>query len=411
MMLALDTLTALAGLLWAGFVCWLVTAWLTLRGIARQTPVAPAGDARSEWSDDAPLVSVLVPARNEEHRALARSVRSMLAQDYAPLEVIVVNDRSTDLTLSILREIATTNEHLRVIDGAELPSGWLGKPHALQQAFENSRGEWTLATDADMILDPRAVRTAVNIARAQRLDALTLIPRIDCESFWERVFMPTFGWFMLMALPLERVNDPKRAEALGVGGFFLIRRRAMERIGGYRAVRGEVVEDLRTAELLKNSGARLRVEYAPDLARTRMQPSFREIWEGFTKNLYAGARFSLWWALLSATLVFFFTVVPVLVLLTSALMLAKSDGNQWLYLLIPASLIWLTQVAVAAIVNRNWDIPVAYALTVPLGHALFIAILLNSAAKISSGRGVIWKGRRLYERDGVRPPSRNSSMY
>ena len=149
------------------------------------------------------------------------------------------------------------------------------------------------------------------------------------------------------------------------------------------------------------------MEYAPDLVRTRMQPNFREIWEGFTKNLYAGARFSLSWALLSAMLAFLFTVAPVLVMLASAFMLARGGGNQWLHLFIPSSLIWFTQVAVAAVVNKNWDVPVAYALATPLGHTLFIAILLNSAAKIASGRGVMWKGRKLYERDSVRPPSRN----
>lgn len=394
--------TLLIGVAWATVGLWLVGAFLTWRGITRQkrlTPVAYDAD-----DDDPPLVSILVPARNEEHRVLGASVRSMLAQDYQRLEVVAVNDRSTDATGSILRSIANTNPRLRVIDGVDPLPQWLGKPHALRQALDASRGEWILATDADMIFDLRAVTTAMTLALAERLDAVTLIPHIHCLSFWERVFMPAFGWFMLMALPIERVNDPRRAEAVGVGGFFLMRRRALERIGGYEAVRGEVAEDLRVAEELKRTGARLRIEYAPELVSTRMQTNFREIWEGFTKNLFAGAKFSFWRAVGAALVVLVFSVAPPVIAIVCAIFVLSGGGGIWVQLFIPTLLVWAIQAATFALVNRTWDVPIAYAFTMPLGHALFVAILLNSAVRVATGRGVMWKGRRLYEREGVRPP-------
>lgn len=394
--------TLLIGVAWATVGLWLVGAFLTWRGITRQkrlTPVAYDAD-----DGDPPLVSILVPARNEEHRVLGASVRSMLAQDYQRLEVVAVNDRSTDATGSILRSIANTNPRLRVIDGVDPLPQWLGKPHALRQALDASRGEWILATDADMIFDLRAVTTAMTLALAERLDAVTLIPHIHCLSFWERVFMPAFGWFMLMALPIERVNDPRRAEAVGVGGFFLMRRRALERIGGYEAVRGEVAEDLRVAEELKRTGARLRIEYAPELVSTRMQTNFREIWEGFTKNLFAGAKFSFWRAVGAALVVLVFSVAPPVIAIVCAIFVLSGGGGIWVQLFIPTLLVWAIQAATFALVNRTWDVPIAYAFTMPLGHALFVAILLNSAVRVATGRGVMWKGRRLYEREGVRPP-------
>ncbi len=399
----LNAHAAISGVAWATALLWLVGAFLTLRGLARQKPLAPAGSEPYLEPGSTPLVSILVPARDEEKRVLEHAIRSMLAQDYGRFEVVAVNDRSTDATGPILGSIAQTDSNLRIINGAEPPAGWLGKPHALEQALEASRGEWVLATDADMIFERRAVRTAMKHALEGRYDAVTLLPHVDCITFWERVFMPTFGWFMVMAMPLERVNNPNRPEALGVGGFFLIRRDTIERVGGYRAVKGDVAEDLRMAEILKGARARLRAEYAPELIRTRMQTNFREIWEGFTKNLFAGAKFSLGLTVIGASGVLLFAVVPPLVAVL-CMLLAISAGEVWAFLLIPTLAVWIIQVATFALINKAWDIPLVYALTVPLGHALFIAILLNSAARIATGRGVTWKGRKLYERAGVRPP-------
>ena len=120
---------------------------------------------------------------------------------------------------------------MRVMDGDETPAGWLGKPYALQQALERAKGTWILATDADMIFHPAALRTSIEHALAGGYDAVTLIPRVESLSFWERVFAPTFGWFMAMGMPIERVNNPARKEAIGVGGFFLIRREVLRRVG------------------------------------------------------------------------------------------------------------------------------------------------------------------------------------
>ncbi|HVG37935.1 MAG TPA: glycosyltransferase family 2 protein [Pyrinomonadaceae bacterium] len=400
------TFQLIAGVLWATVLLWLAGLVLTLRGIARKRVLDPNAFAPPPETL-APLVSILVPARNEEHRVLSECLRSMLAQDYPSLEVVAVNDRSTDRTGVIMRALAENDSRLRVIDGAEPPAGWLGKPYALAQGLASARGEWILATDADMIYAPRAVSTSVAYASTGEYDALTLLPHVECFSFWERVFMPTFGWFMLLALPLERVNDPRRKEAIGVGGFFMIRRGALEKIGGYAAVRGEVAEDLRMAEELKKSGARLRLEYAPELVRTRMQPDLRNIWEGFTKNLFAGTKFSLWRTLLGSLGVLLFAVAPFFIALGVGILLlfSNGDGAAWRALFWPTLATWLLQVLIFALINKNSGVPVIYALAVPLGHALFTAILLNSTFLIVTGRGVTWKGRKLYEREGdVRPP-------
>ena len=207
-------LLTLVGWLNAGL--WCVALALTWRGLRQQKPLpAPPDDELA--GPDAPLVSLLVPARNEAGRVLRESLASMLEQDYGNLEIIAVNDRSEDDTGDILRAIAKENPNLRAIEGAPAPPDWLGKPHAMAQAVAAARGEWLLATDADMIFAPRAVRTVLDYAQANDYDAVTLLPRIVCGSFWERVFLPAFGWFMLLAMPARRVNNPQRKEAAGVG--------------------------------------------------------------------------------------------------------------------------------------------------------------------------------------------------
>ena len=176
---------------------WLVTVVLTLHGVSRQKPLLATPNLRLTASD-APLLSILVPARNEEQRVLEPCIGSILAQDYGNFEVIAVNDRSTDDTGAILKTLAMSDERLRVIDGEELPPGWLGKPYAMQQALHHARGEWILATDADMISEAAALRTALDHLLESNGDALTLIPRFETGSFWERVMIPTWEWVFLM---------------------------------------------------------------------------------------------------------------------------------------------------------------------------------------------------------------------
>src|SRR5258708_9359740 len=196
-----------------GFVSLIVSAWLvstvlTLYGLARQKPLLPTNHLRLT-ARDAPLVSVLVPARNEQNRVLADCIRSILDQDYGRFEVIAVNDRSTDATGAILVTLARSDDRLRVIEGEEPPAGWLGKPYAMQQAFNHARGEWILATDADMIFHKAALRTAVDRTVEGKGDAMTLIPQFEASSFWERVMIPTWGWVLLRFTVFSPFSNPK----------------------------------------------------------------------------------------------------------------------------------------------------------------------------------------------------------
>jgi chlorobactene glucosyltransferase len=388
-------------LLWILVFGWLISVVLTIYVLYRQRPLQPQ-ENKHLAINDSPLVSVLVPARNEEHRVLVDSIRSILSQDYERFEVIAVDDRSTDGTYEILKSLARDYGSLKVVEGEQLPPGWLGKPFAMHQALSHARGEWILATDADMIFDKTALRTTMTTVLERQADAITLIPHFEAGSFWERIMIPAWAWVLLMFTVSYRISDPKTQGALGIGGFFLMRRKVLNRVGGYEALKDEVLEDVRLAERIKRSGGSLLAEYAPGLVSTRMYRTFGEMWESCTKGWFAGMKYSLPLALLSVLFMYLGAVVPWFLAISSALLIALGS-NTWT-ILVPAALSWLLQVVVLLMINLRSGISPVYALTAPLGLALLYTMLLDSSIRITIGKGVKWKGRLIYERAGVRPP-------
>ncbi len=391
---------------WSIVFLWCAAWWWTSYCLWRQKPLSLI----NEKAGDEPCVSVLVPARNEAHRILRENLDSILAQNYENFELIVLNDRSTDETKKIVEKLFAKQKKIdgagcRIIDGIEPDETWLGKPHALQQAFKRSKGEWILTTDADIIFSPNALRTAISHAQTLNADALTLIPKTEFVSFWEKVFLPTFGWFCLLAMPVHRVNDEKRPESMGVGNFFLIKREVLEKLRGFECVKNEVAEDLKLAEILKQQGFRLRIEYAPDLIRTRMYSSFSEIWEGFSKNLFAGSKFSLKNVIFGAGSILLFGVLPPFLALIFLFIWLFSSEFWLFWLMIPFLSVYFLQIAVFVKLNRDWHGDLEYALFAPLGLGLFFAILLNSTYRVLSGKGVKWKGRAIYSRKPNLPSS------
>lgn len=395
-MLAIVNYYLLLGFLWATFGLWLSAIFWTHRQLKELRPLRYNNLCLADQEN--PRVSVLLPARNEEKRILNRCVNSLLAQTYQNFEIIAVNDRSTDCTGEILRRVAKTDARLQVIEGSELPAGWLGKPYVLQQAVEKSTADWIISTDADIVFAPNAVETAVAYAEKNNFDALCLIPFDVCETFWEKIFLPAFSWFRMLKMPPSRVNNPQRSESMGVGNFFLIRRIALEKINGFESVKAEVAEDLRLAQLLKKSGWHFRLDYAPDLLQTRMYANLPEIWAGFTKNLFAAANFSVGKTISGAGSILLFGVLPVVFGFYLLMMWLTTKSVVVAWLLVPAILIYICQTIVFAALNHFFKQPLKYAFLAALGLGMFAAILINSALKISTGRGVMWKGRVIYQR-------------
>jgi len=330
-------------------------------------------------------VSVVVPARNES-ASIGTLMRSLLASSYQPLEIIAVDDRSTDDTPEQLARFAGADPRVRVVSGTELPHGWMGKPWACAQGAAAASGAVLVFTDADTRHEPGLLGHVAAAMAADDVDLLTLMSHQQCITFWERIVQPQVFFILLLRYHPARVNRATRADqAIANGQFLAVRRATYERLGGHGAVRGEVVEDLAMAQHFVRNGARLRLMFSGVLLTTRMYRSLGEIIEGWSKNLYLGARRSapdsrLLRALAPASLIagFAFWLLP------------------WLALLDPA----MRPVAVVAIaaslacwcaIYRAMDLPLRYAAGYPLGAATAVWIALRSIFR--GRRRIEWRGR------------------
>jgi chlorobactene glucosyltransferase len=199
-------------------------------------------------------------------------------------------------------------------------------------------------------------------------------------------------------MPLHRVNDPNRKESMGIGNFFMFERKVLEDIGGFESVKSEVAEDLKLAEIIKKQGFKLRIENASELIRTRMYEGFKDIWNGFTKNLFSGMKFSIIRTFFGIGSILLFGVLPVF-----GALIALVFGQ--INFFIPLFIVYLLQVFTIYLIHREWKSNAVYALLAPFGLLLFTAILANSTVKVLSGKGVNWKGRTIYGQSGIRPPT------
>lgn len=345
-----------------------------------------------------PLISVIVPARNEA-RNIRRSIEALAAQSYQNLELIVVDDGSTDATPQILKQLqeapkADSSPEITIINGAALPPGWAGKPHALHQGFQASQGEWLCFVDADTFANPDLIASTYQAATNLGADMLTILTDQELGSFWEKVIMPLVFTALSVGFPARRVNDPQKADAIANGQFILIRRQVYQAVGGHAAVRDQIAEDKALAVLVKGSGFHLVLGDGRELVRTRMYTSLPEIWEGWVKNIYLGMQDRPWLLLLGA--ITGFVAALVLPLWTILSLAWVAQGGGWIAALVAAEslILWGYLLYNRNQVNQAMHISFWYGLTLPLGALIFTAMMVTSAYNVYSGRGVTWRGRR-----------------
>ncbi len=341
-----------------------------------------------EAKSDLPFLSIIVPARNEA-RQIEGCIRTLLAQRYPTFEVIVVDDESTDETHAILEGIAAQDARLRVLRGAPLPAGWVGKPWALVQGERAARGEWFLCTDADTIHHPLAASSAVQAALERGVDALSLLTTQEMKSFVERALMPGILWTIVLATgPLSSVSDPRKRAAIFNGQYLLLSRALYEATDGHAYVANEIAEDLEFARRLKRDGRfPIALMGANNLVSTRMYRSFNEIWGGFVKNFALGMR--------DRTVEAVSGIFGLLLIspITPLGILALMAFRQW-----TLAAVLFGAFAVALIASeagmRRARFPAGSAAWLPAGFVVLLAICATSVARLAGSTGVDWRGRR-----------------
>jgi chlorobactene glucosyltransferase len=350
-------------------------------------------DTRPTLSDAPPaagtLVSVVIPARNES-ATIETVVRSVLASTYRPLELLVVDDRSTDDTPAIVQRLAAEDLRVRLVRGEPLPPGWFGKPWACVQGYRAARGELLLFTDADTRHEPGLLARAVGALRAHHADLLTVAPRQLCLTFWERVVMPQIWLLLALRYHPARVNRARRErDVIANGQFILMPRTSYEAVGTHEVVRREVAEDLALAQAFHRAGRRIHFAFAEQFMETRMYRSLPEMVEGWSKNMYLGGRRSfpgepLLQALVPVMLVsaFAFWLVP-----PAALAFTAAGGGLGAAAMLATAL----SAVFWTLVSVGMRIPAWYGLLYPLGALTALGIGARSAWR--AGHRVEWRGR------------------
>ncbi|HEU4524562.1 MAG TPA: glycosyltransferase family 2 protein [Gemmatimonadales bacterium] len=352
------------------------------------------------------LVSVIIPARNES-ATIETVVRSVLSSTYHPLELVVVDDRSSDDTSVIVQRLAAEDPRVRLIPGEPLPPGWFGKPWACFQGYRAATGDLLLFTDADTRHQPELLGRSVGALRAESADLVTVAPRQLCVTFWERVVMPQVWLLLALRYHPARVNRARRErDVIANGQYILVPRASYEAVGTHEVVRGEVAEDLALAQAFHLAGRRLHFAFAERLMETRMYRSLPELVEGWSKNMYLGGRRSfpgqpLLQALVPAMLVIafaFWLIPPAVVALTGG------DGG------IGAAAVLATALSAVfwVLISLGMRIPGWYGLLYPLGALVALSIAARSAWR--GERKVEWRGR-AYTPAGVSaaPPAHPAS--
>ena len=257
-----------------------------------------------------PKVSIIIPARNEEV-SLAACLESLVAQQGVLFEILVVDDHSTDRTREIAASFANGGQadsrkaNVRVIDAGPLPAGWTGKNNTVSTGAREAKGEWLLFTDADTVHIPGSLARALKEAEENGADLLSYSPEQIAVTFWEMATLPVVFAELAREYPPSKVSDPNSPAAAANGQYILIRREAYDAVGGHAAVARDILEDVALARAVKRSGRKIRFRYAADAVRTRMYRNFRQLREGWTKNLallfpspgWLAAKTLLWWGL------------------------------------------------------------------------------------------------------------------
>jgi len=343
----------------------------------------PKWAPQQETSTNQPRISIIVPARNEE-QDIAATLQRLLTLDYEHYEVIAVNDRSTDRTGAIMDQIAAqapSGHPLRVIHIADLPPGWLGKPHAMWTASQQATGDWLLFTDADVLFKPDVLRRVLAYAASQAADHVVLFPQMIMHTPGERMMIAFFQTMFVFGHRPWKVADPKAKDHMGVGAFNMVRRDVYNAVGGFQTLRMEILDDMKLGKLVKEAGYVQRCVFGRDLISIRWIRGTLGLIENMSKNSFAVLSFQPWRVLGSCFLLAFLHVGPFL-----GIWLAHG----WARLPFAIALACVFGVYV----GMSWKSPIPpyYFIFHPIGAAASIYVILQSMLLAITRGGIVWRG-------------------
>lgn len=335
-----------------------------------------------------PLVSVLIPARNEAEN-IHRCLSSLSKQDYPNLEIIVLDDNSTDRTSEVVQKFAVKDSRISLVNGAPLKKGWLGKCFACHQLAKQAKGDYFVFTDADTLHFGSTISKAFAALINNKLDALSIYPNQITVTFHERMTVPFINFAILSFMPLVLVKKAKSAFfSTGIGQFFLFKREVYEKFGGHESVKGEILEDVHISKQVKKFGYKIMVFDGSNNIFCRMYHNFDEVIKGFSKFIFAAFDYNGFMEMIAMSFFSIIFMVPFL-LLPMGVFIFSWSGRVITFNIIQICIILVIKIILSMrFRNRILDV-----LLTPVSVAYMVLIAGNSYFQAKLGKGIYWKGR------------------
>jgi glycosyltransferase involved in cell wall biosynthesis len=358
-------------------VLWVAEAIDLARGVPSLSSI---DDVPPLTNERCPSVSIIFAARDEAEK-LPHALETLLSLHYPHYEIIAVDDRSVDATGAILAEAARRDPRLKPVRVDSLPPGWLGKPHALQQAYEHSIGEWLVFTDADVHFAPDLLQRTIALADARGWEHMTLLGRAKMFTIGEKIAMTFFGLALVVGTRPWSAHDTNSQGYSGVGAFQMVRRSAYEKMGTHRRLAMEVIDDMKLGKLAKEIGARSGAAKAGNAVSVHWHAGVGNMIRGTTKNFFAASGYRVWLTLLQ---------IFGLVLMFDMPVAALPFVHGWARVFATVAIL-LPLIATAA-VAIDFHAPIAYAITFPIGALIFAWMLARSMIVTLWQGGIVWRG-------------------
>ncbi len=331
--------------------------------------------------DTWPSVDIIVPARNEAE-ALPQSLPSLLDQDYpGEWRIILVDDHSSDGTADVARKLG--GDRITIINAPELETEWKnGKLAALNAGVAQSTADYILFTDADILHSSDNLSALMSRAVERNLGLVSLMVKLHCETFAEKLLIPAFVFFFAMLYPFRRANDPRSSLAAAAGGVILLRRVALDKIGGLASIKSQLIDDCALAREIKKSGEHIELGLSPDVKSLRVYPKIADVWRMVARTAYTQLHYSPLYLLGTIIGLCLLFLVPTLFPIFGSYLVAEAGLAAWLIM----TILYLPTI-------RLYELPPAWAFMLPAAAIIYMVATVDSARLYWQGKGGMWKGR------------------
>jgi len=381
--------------IFTAILCGVFLAWLSLiSSMYKSFTKTPYLDKFKNSSNQTPKVSIILPARNEE-KFVGKCLESFVHQDYTNYEIIAIDDSSDDKTCEIIEKYAKSSEKVVPVKAGPKPDGWMGKNWACIEGFKRATGDLLLFTDADTRYSEKVISFAVAHLLSEKLDVLTVIPRLLCLDNITKITLPMLSTFLHSRYSALNVNNPKKGIGYFFGSFFIIKKEIYEKIGTHEKVKHEIIEDGALGKITKESGFRLKMVRGEHLLDAVYSRSSQEMWNGLERLMVPLYHQNKSYAIGVFFAVSFILFIPVPFLIYSLVFVSPNHYTSFLPLLISA-IFSAGTIFIAALMETKMGLNLksVYALFAPIGGLIVSCGFLSGILQANKSSAVTWRGRK-----------------